>query len=913
MPIGASPRASSPRRPALTARPPSRPPRSFCIEVSRTLVEQGVHFTYYRLDLFTGEVTQPALHEALRARTGQRTVPYVFVHSRLLGGCDATKASVASGEFDKLVGSAGEGADVEAGPAVKAAGVDVGATPIVGALLEFPNTVDGRVIRLVATQVFIISVILAALAYQEKTAYAWLAVGLLTDFCLRFYAGAGISPLGSLAMLGVALWDWVAPALLGHASGPVWGAGPPKQFAVAVGVFFSAAIVVFQFTGVWPAATACAAVLAFFAGLEAFVNFCAGCWVFGHGIRLGVVPDSVYIVHINTLPETKLVWADFARQRRVGPPPPVRHTERFKRHPAPTRIDAHYKTGKGRDWELEDFAYVRNSKIMFFSAVIGVAALPALFKFMSMSPRFATPPLVWEILTLLSLLFTVVFAAPYLVKALRYPAKIRQEWWHPGMNNAFSIPSMTLVVYAFLAWDTYSTALARVLFWAGASTAFALALVIVGNNLSTVRHPGHFNGAWMMAPVGLYIAAVVGPIVDPSYTQVSYAFFGLAAILHLALFTLGFQAYAFLPGYTADPRQRMFSAIWAAAPAVASIAWTVLTSPPGAWSMDPIAQTLFYVAVGMALLNVWMAWRRFLWIDQFFMGMWAFGFPTVALAWAAVLYDATVATALTKILACVCIAAACIVVAVLTARTLAGVARRRVFIPEAKWGPMSHLPLAQDAMRELVGRCEAAAGALAATPGNTRLLGALRASWRQITDINTFYATIKRDICFPQIGTFFPGHADAALAANAALLEAQARVGAAIDGNGGKVADPGALAAEVAGFGALLRSTFDHVEDHIKPVVRRYLPGPVQKKIMLDCWDDAPAEGWWVALPAVVAALPMQSQRLTYLRAFLWAMPERAQQIGTMVALGVDPVTWYRLRHQMPELIPRGEAGFKKF
>ena len=42
-------------------------------------------------------------------------------------------------------------------------------------------------------------------------------------------------------------------------------------------------------------------------------------------------------------------------------------------------------------------------------------------------------------------------------------------------------------------------------------------------------------------------------------------------------------------------------------------------------------------------------------------------------------------------------------------------------------------------------------------------------------------------------------------------------------------------------------------------------------------------------LPLVVQSLPMLAQRATYIRAFLIAMPERAQQIGVMIALGVDP------------------------
>lgn len=60
--------------------------------------------------------------------------------------------------------------------------------------------------------------------------------------------GAGISPLGAVAQLLAALWDLVGPRLFGLKTGPVWGAGPPKQFAVGVGILFSAIIVVMQFT-----------------------------------------------------------------------------------------------------------------------------------------------------------------------------------------------------------------------------------------------------------------------------------------------------------------------------------------------------------------------------------------------------------------------------------------------------------------------------------------------------------------------------------------------------------------------------------------------------------------------------------------------------------------------------------------
>ena len=280
-------------------------------------------------------------------------MPYVFIGGAFVGGCDRTKALIASGEFDALVG--GEGADADAGdgkppsssspttakggvdlesqPLMRVAGVDEAAPRVVGALFEFPNTVDNRIIRLVATQarvlagacacggggvlrtrmrvlglvlavpphrpppprpppraptppvapphtrtharvqVFVLSVLIAALAYKKDESWRWVSVGLLVDFVLRFYvscfarcgcgcalhagggcclarraarprapthppappqpppllllqAGAGISPLGSAAMLTAALMDLILPKL-GVKTGPKWGAGAP--------------------------------------------------------------------------------------------------------------------------------------------------------------------------------------------------------------------------------------------------------------------------------------------------------------------------------------------------------------------------------------------------------------------------------------------------------------------------------------------------------------------------------------------------------------------------------------------------------------------------------------------------------------------------------------------------------------
>ena len=145
------------------------------------------------------------------------------------------------------------------------------------------------------------------------------------------------------------------------------------------------------------------------------------------------------------------------------------------------------------------------------------------------------------------------------------------------------------------------------------------------------------------------------------------------------------------------------------------------------------------------------------------------------------------APARSKVLAVCLVVVACLVCAVLVLRTLAGIARLKVFIPEHKWGPMSHLPLAQasalrsasarawlrcsqhpspslrllhtlknkknadtsppphpqEALRHLLARLGDTTAALAASPGNARLAARAREEWRAFKTVNTFYTNLK--------------------------------------------------------------------------------------------------------------------------------------------------------------------------
>lgn len=116
------------------------------------------------------------------------------------------------------------------------------------------------------------------------TRQGWLLFPLLFGFAARVVAGPRFSPLG------LVVTRLITPRLSGAAR---LVPGPPKRFAQAIGVLFSAVAAVCWLTGAHTAAIVVVAVLAAAASLEAFAGCCLGCLIFARLIRWHVVPASV--------------------------------------------------------------------------------------------------------------------------------------------------------------------------------------------------------------------------------------------------------------------------------------------------------------------------------------------------------------------------------------------------------------------------------------------------------------------------------------------------------------------------------------------------------------------------------------------------------------------------------------------
>ncbi|MXZ41544.1 MAG: DUF4395 domain-containing protein [Caldilineaceae bacterium SB0666_bin_21] len=145
-------------------------------------------------------------------------------------------------------------------------------------VFSFPNPVNEVAARIVAG--LVVGLSLATVL----TGQAWLMFVLAYGFLARVATGPTLSPMGLLAT------RVIAPRI----GEPKLVPGPPKRFAQTVGLGFSVAALVLHFVAGSPvAANVVLAVLILFAALEAFLGFCAGCFVFDYLMRWGLVPQSV--------------------------------------------------------------------------------------------------------------------------------------------------------------------------------------------------------------------------------------------------------------------------------------------------------------------------------------------------------------------------------------------------------------------------------------------------------------------------------------------------------------------------------------------------------------------------------------------------------------------------------------------
>lgn len=233
-------------------------------------------------------------------------------------------------------------------------------------LFYFPEVVDNNVVRVVGLQVVIINVL--AIIWRKHVWAHYMILGLALDNLGRFVFGPGPSPLGQIAK------SVTVPLQ------PSFKPGIPKQFATGCGLSMSIVATVFLFvTGFDPErviASCFMGVYAALAGLEAGINFCMGCYIFGWLVRLGAFPKEIYSLCIASIPEFYYRYHEATKVMDL--PKPENITLHYPGKP-PSSIDVKYKT-KSNDHDTQSYGLVKYTKATHFGIVLGILGLAALWR-----------------------------------------------------------------------------------------------------------------------------------------------------------------------------------------------------------------------------------------------------------------------------------------------------------------------------------------------------------------------------------------------------------------------------------------------------------------------------------------------------------------------------------------------------
>ena len=249
--------------------------------------------------------------------------------------------------------------------------------------------------------------------------------------------------------------------------------------------------------------------------------------------------------------------------------------------------------------------------------------------------------------------------------------------------------------------------------------------------------------------------------------------------------------------------------------------------------------------------------------------------------------------------------------------------RRGFFTPMDKFGPLSFFKLTHEAFRGAVPRLEKAVAAIDLVnkpEQGQRQLEDFAANYNLFVQLHIEHARHEDEVVFKEFNNFFPHHADTSTEEHehdrVVMERLRTETNKALDVDRDMQERQASLAILQADLPPFLKSFLDHIryeEDNLQPIGRKYMNLDLQKNMARTCFLLTPAAKWEDLLPYIILSMPRHMQRVRYLKALMWSMPERAQQVGAIVYRNVDAVMWERLRVELPEMIPRGERNWRRY
>ncbi|MEW6330336.1 MAG: SLAC1 anion channel family protein [Pseudomonadota bacterium] len=307
--------------------------------------------------------------------------------------------------------------------------------------------------------------------------------------------------------------------------------------------------------------------------------------------------------------------------------------------------------------------------VAFFSSVMGLAGLAMALQ--QGESILGLPRGGGHAVTVASLVVFALLAIIYILKTIRFPEAVAQEWRHPvKMSFGATITvSLLLLGGATLGfWPKLSYAL-----WLAGAALHLLVTLYVLN--AWIHKPGfeitHINPAWFIPVVGNIVAPIAGVV--HAGPETGWFFFSIGLVFWLVLFTI--IVYRMIFHQPMPERLLPTFFILLAPPAAGFIAYLKLSG-----ALDSFGRVLFHTAAFIAMLLLLQVPR--LWRLKFFLSWWAYSFPLAALTIATQLMFHATNVGFFRTASYLLLILLCGVIALLLALTARAIARNEICTPE---------------------------------------------------------------------------------------------------------------------------------------------------------------------------------------------------------------------------------------
>ena len=295
--------------------------------------------------------------------------------------------------------------------------------------------------------------------------------------------------------------------------------------------------------------------------------------------------------------------------------------------------------------------------VAFFSSVMGLAGLAMALQ--QGEAILGLPRGGGYVVTIISLIVFALLAVLYVMKALRYPEAVAQEWRHPVKMSFGATITVSLLLLGGATLELWPT-LSYMLWLVGAVSHLAVTLYVLN---AWIYKPGfeitHISPAWFIPVVGNIVAPIAG--VTHAGPETGWFFFSIGLVFWLVLFTI--IVYRMIFHQPMPERLLPTFFILLAPPAAGFIAYLKLSG-----ALDGFGRVLFHTAAFIAMLLA-LQLPRFARL-KFFLSWWAYSFPLAALTIATLLMFHATGVGFFKVVYYLLLALLCGVIALLLARLL---------------------------------------------------------------------------------------------------------------------------------------------------------------------------------------------------------------------------------------------------